>query len=85
MIPSLYSAAGISRAVTICTMYILTVSTLNYEEAMTVMQYCRRVAGPNFGFRMQLKKYCRTILPEVTRHRYIYINYIFIFNRKERG
>ena len=39
MIPSLYSAAGISRAVTICTMYILTVSTLNYEEAMTVMQY----------------------------------------------
>ena len=61
----IYSAAGISRAVTICVMYIMTVSTLTYEEAMTVLQYSRRVAGPNIGFRMQLKKYSRTTLEKV--------------------
>ena len=45
-----------------CTMYVMTVSTLTYEEALTVLQYSRRVANPNFGFRMQLKKYARETL-----------------------
>ncbi len=48
-------------------MYVLTISTLNYEEALTIVQYSRRVANPNFGFRMQLKKYCREQLEEVNR------------------
>lgn len=51
------SAAGISRAVTTCMMYIMTVSTLNFDEALMLMQYCRRPAGPNYGFRMQLREY----------------------------
>lgn len=61
----IHSAAGISRAVTISTMYVLTISTLKYEEALAVLQFSRKVANPNFGFRMQLKKYCREILEQV--------------------
>ena len=37
-------------------MYILTVSTLTYDEAMAVMQYRHSQANPNCGFRNQLKK-----------------------------
>lgn len=62
-----FSAAGISRSVTLCTVYIMTVSSLTYEEATAVMQYSRSVAGPNFGFRMQMKKYSKTILEQVGR------------------
>ncbi len=55
--PCQLSVAGISRAITVSTMYVMTVSTLTYEEALTVLTYSRKVANPNFGFRMQLKKY----------------------------
>ena len=61
-----FSAAGISRSVTIVVMYIMTVSTLGFEEALTVVQYCREMANPNFGFRMQLRKYSETKLEEVS-------------------
>lgn len=46
-------------------MYILTISVLTYDEAMAVMQYKRSPASPNFGFRMQLKKYVKTSLESV--------------------
>ncbi|XP_003384397.2 PREDICTED: dual specificity protein phosphatase 22-B-like [Amphimedon queenslandica] len=57
-----HCAAGISRSVTLCTVYLMTATTLSYEDAMTVMVYARSMAGPNFGFRMQMMKYTKTIL-----------------------
>ena len=38
-------------------MYIMTVSTLDFDEALMLMQYARRPAGPNEGFKMQLREY----------------------------
>ncbi len=61
---SLCSAAGISRSVTITVMYIMTISSLDFEESLTVVQYCREIANPNFGFRTQLKKYEETKVDE---------------------
>lgn len=63
--PPTSSAAGISRAVTMTVMYLMTISSLSFEEALSVVQYCREVANPNLGFRMQLKKYEESTLEEV--------------------
>ena len=46
-------------------MYIMTVSTLNFDEALKVMQYVRKPASPNYGFRMQLKEYHRNGVEKV--------------------
>ena len=46
-------------------MYLMTISSLSFEEALSVVQYCREVANPNLGFRMQLKKYEESTLEEV--------------------
>lgn len=51
------SAAGISRSVTITVMYLMTVSKLKFEEALSVVQHCREMANPNMGFRAQLVAY----------------------------
>lgn len=59
-----HCAAGISRSVTMTVMYIMTVSSLDFEESLTVVQFCREMANPNFGFRQQLRVYSETKLPE---------------------
>lgn len=51
------SAAGISRSVTMTVMYIMTVSSLGFKDALKAVKHCRECANPNFGFRMQLQKY----------------------------
>jgi len=52
-----HSVAGISRSVTITAMYIMLVTSLTDEQALTIIKQCRPVAGPNMGFRTQLKNY----------------------------
>ena len=52
-----YSMAGISRSVAISAMYIMLVTSLDNEQALTIIKHCRPQAGPNLGFRMQLKNY----------------------------
>jgi len=49
--------AGISRSVTITAMYIMLVTSLTNEQALAIIRQCRPQAGPNFGFRSQLKNY----------------------------
>ena len=62
------SAAGISRSVTITVVYLMSVSTLNFHEALSVVQYCREVANPNMGFRTQLAHYHENIKEHVRLH-----------------
>ena len=38
-------------------MYIMLVTSLDDEQALAIVKQCRPQAGPNFGFRKQLKKY----------------------------
>ena len=52
-----YSVAGVSRSVTITAMYIMLVTSLSHEQALTIIRQCRPQAGPNIGFRTQLKNY----------------------------
>ena len=46
-------------------MYLMSVSSLCYEEALAVVQYCRQGAFPNMGFCLQLKQYCEDGLEKV--------------------
>lgn len=59
-----HCAAGISRSVTITVMYLMTVSSFSFEESLTVVQYCREMANPNYGFRLQLKRFEEDCLAE---------------------
>ncbi|XP_064393396.1 dual specificity protein phosphatase 22-B-like [Halichondria panicea] len=52
-----HCAAGISRSVTMTVMYLMTVSSLGFQDALMVVKHCREIANPNFGFRLQLKQY----------------------------
>ena len=33
------------------------VSSLSMDESLAVVKFCRDIANPNFGFRMQLQKF----------------------------
>ena len=59
------SMAGISRSVTITAMYIMLVTSLDNEQALMIIKHCRPQAGPNFGFRSQLKLYYMNHAEEV--------------------
>ena len=57
--------AGISRSVAISAMYIMLVTSLDNEQALTIIKHCRPHARPNFGFRTQLKLYYMNHAEEV--------------------
>ena len=42
------------------------VSSLGMEESLAVVRFCRDIANPNTGFRMQLKKFAREQLEKVS-------------------
>ena len=63
--PPPFSAAGISRSSTIVTAYLMSISTLTAEEALSVVRHCRKIANPNYGFQKQLKEYEETTLADV--------------------
>ena len=48
-------------------MYLMTVSTLSFDESLTVVQHCRQMANPNMGFRAQLVRYQEEKLLAVRR------------------
>ena len=45
---------------TITAMYIMLVTSLDDEQALTIVKQCRPQAGPNGGFRTQLQKYYKS-------------------------
>nr|CAD7588010.1 unnamed protein product [Timema genevievae] len=49
--------AGMSRSVTVAVAYIMSVTTLNWKEALKVVRVGRSVANPNFGFQKQLQEF----------------------------
>jgi len=75
----LCSAAGISRSVTITVAYLMTVSTLSFDDALKVVQYCREMANPNYGFRMQLQRFQEEKLLSVSLAICVCIMYACIF------
>ncbi|KAL1129041.1 hypothetical protein AAG570_013573 [Ranatra chinensis] len=53
-----------SRSVTVAVAYIMTVTSLNWKEALKVVRVGRSVANPNFGFQQQLEEFEITKLSE---------------------
>ncbi|KAI1722298.1 dual specificity phosphatase, catalytic domain-containing protein [Ditylenchus destructor] len=49
--------AGVSRSVCLIVQYVMTVTNLEYPSALLYVTTKRITARPNFGFRMQLRKF----------------------------
>ncbi|KAK0417827.1 hypothetical protein QR680_013231 [Steinernema hermaphroditum] len=49
---------GVSRSAAFVAAYLLSATHLNYEEVFSFLSSRRPMVNPNFGFRMQLYKYC---------------------------
>jgi len=60
------SLAGMSRSVTVAVAYIMSVTSLNWKEALKVVRVGRAVANPNFGFQKQLQDFEMSKLVEVS-------------------
>jgi len=53
----LCSLAGMSRSVTVAVAYIMSVTDLNWKDALKVVRVGRSVANPNLGFQKQLQEF----------------------------
>jgi atypical dual specificity phosphatase len=54
-----------SRSVTVTVAYIMSVTNLNWKEALKVVRAGRAVANPNLGFQKQLQDFEATRLVKV--------------------
>ncbi|CAH1983867.1 unnamed protein product [Acanthoscelides obtectus] len=63
----IHCLAGMSRSVTVCVAYIMSVTNLNWKEALKVVRAGRAVANPNIGFQKQLEDFDSTRLMEERR------------------
>lgn len=53
----IHCLAGMSRSVTVTVAYIMSVTPLNWKEALRVVRTGRAVANPNLGFQTQLQDF----------------------------
>jgi atypical dual specificity phosphatase len=63
----IHCLAGMSRSVTICIAYIMSVSQLNWRDALRVVRVGRKIANPNAGFQIQLQDFENNKLLEERR------------------
>lgn len=59
--------AGMSRSVTICIIYIMSISHLNWREALRVVRVGRKIANPNSGFQIQMQEFENSRVDEERR------------------
>ncbi|XP_055600934.1 mucin-1 [Uranotaenia lowii] len=53
----IHCLAGMSRSVTVAVAYIMTVTPLDWKEALKVVRAGRAIANPNLGFQNQLQEF----------------------------
>ncbi|XP_076828358.1 dual specificity protein phosphatase 22-B isoform X2 [Brachyhypopomus gauderio] len=58
------SLAGVSRSVTLVVAYIMTVTSVGWQDALAAVRVVRPCAGPNPGFQKQLQEFENTQAPE---------------------
>ncbi|CAL8070361.1 unnamed protein product [Orchesella dallaii] len=63
----IHCLAGMSRSVTIAVAYIMSATTLRWNDALKVVRGARAVSNPNSGFQKQLQEFESTKLPEERR------------------
>ncbi|KAJ8916896.1 hypothetical protein NQ315_013365 [Exocentrus adspersus] len=77
--------AGMSRSVTVAVAYIMSVTTLNWKEALKVVRAGRAVANPNLGFQKQLEEFeCTRLLEERRRLKERYPSLALIYKDQEQ-
>ena len=63
------SLAGVSRSITILVAYMMSVTSLNWKDALDCVRSVRSIANPNLGFRKQLQEFEGRRLREVSNSR----------------
>ncbi|XP_046396981.1 dual specificity protein phosphatase 22-like [Ischnura elegans] len=63
----IHCLAGMSRSVTVAVAYIMSVTSLNWKEALKVVRVGRAVANPNLGFLKQLHEFEESRLADERR------------------
>ncbi|MBN3309207.1 DUS22 phosphatase, partial [Amia calva] len=58
--------AGVSRSVTLVVAYIMTVTDLGWQDALSAVRAARPCAGPNIGFLRQLEDFENTQIVHVS-------------------
>lgn len=53
----IHCLAGMSRSITVCIAYIMSVTQLNSQDALKVVRAGRAIANPNLGFQNQLQEF----------------------------
>ncbi|KAF2367509.1 Dual specificity phosphatase catalytic domain [Trinorchestia longiramus] len=53
----IHCLAGMSRSVTVAVIYVMSVTTLNWRDALNAVRGARNVANPNVGFLKQLNEF----------------------------
>uniref|UniRef100_A0A1I8BL13 Uncharacterized protein n=1 Tax=Meloidogyne hapla TaxID=6305 RepID=A0A1I8BL13_MELHA len=63
----IHCLVGVSRSVCFCIAYLMTITNLNYSNAMMFIKKKRICANPNYGFRKQLGKFGEKLILEEKR------------------
>lgn len=58
----IHCLAGMSRSITVCVAYIMTISQLTWRDGLKVVRAGRAIANPNLGFQNQLQDFEATRL-----------------------
>ena len=61
-----HSLAGVSRSITILIAYLMSVTSLNWKDALKCVRAARAIANPNLGFQKQLQEFEGRCLREVS-------------------
>lgn len=60
------SIAGVSRSTTVVAAYIMSVTSLDWREALGAIKVSRAMANPNYGFQRQLQDFGNIDVDKVT-------------------
>ncbi|XP_050300754.1 dual specificity protein phosphatase 22-like [Anthonomus grandis grandis] len=81
----IHCLAGMSRSVTVAVAYIMSVTTLNWKDALKVVRAGRNVANPNLGFLKQLEEFeCTRLIDERRRLKERYPSLALIYKDQEQ-
>ncbi|CAG9761484.1 unnamed protein product [Ceutorhynchus assimilis] len=81
----IHCLAGMSRSVTVAVAYIMSVTTLNYKDALKVVRAGRNVANPNLGFLKQLEEFeCTRLIEERRRLKERYPSLALVYKDQEQ-
>nr|CAH7757625.1 unnamed protein product [Callosobruchus chinensis] len=81
----IHCLAGMSRSVTVAVAYIMSVTNLNWKEALKVVRAGRAVANPNIGFQKQLEDFeCTRLVEERRRLKERYPSLALVYKDQEQ-